>query len=81
MIEAVSQWRLLYSGFQLNGTSIKMSLDEAAKIVKISKKSLDDYLMILKQAKRFNFNFEKHANDKIGVIRAFVQKKKNEERR
>ena len=58
-----------------------MSLEEAAQKVKISKKSLDDYLMQLRSAKKFGFNFERHNNDKVGVIRSFVRKKKEEERK
>jgi len=45
VIAAVSLWRLLYTGFHKNGVFIKMSLNDAAEKVKISKKSLDDYLM------------------------------------
>lgn len=58
-----------------------MSLEEAAQKVKISKKSLDDYLMQLRSAKKFGFDFDKHNNDKVGVIRSFVRKKKEEERK
>ena len=58
-----------------------MSLEEAAQKVKISKKSLDDYLMQLRSAKKFGFDFERHNNDKVGVIRSFVRKKKEEERK
>ena len=58
-----------------------MSLEEAATKVKISKKSLDDYLMQLRSAKKFGFDFDQHNNDKVGVIRSFVRKKKEEERK
>lgn len=58
-----------------------MSLEEAAAKVKISKKSLDDYLMQLRMAKKYNFDFERHRNDKIGVVRTFVKMKKAEEKR
>lgn len=58
-----------------------MSLEEAAQKVKISKKSLDDYLMQLRSAKKFGFNFDGHNNDKVGVIRSFVRRKKEEERK
>ena len=58
-----------------------MSLEEAATKVKISKKSLDDYLMQLRSAKKFNFDFETNKNQKVGVIRKFVKKMKEEERR
>ena len=82
VIQKVSLWRLLYTGFHnKNGAYIKMSLEEAAQKVKISKKSLDDYLMQLRSAKKFGFDFDKHNNDKVGVIRSFVRKKKEEERK
>ena len=74
-------WRLLYQGFEKNGVKIKMSLEEAALKVQISKKSLDDYLMQIRYAKKFGFNFEKHFNDKVGVIRSFVRKMKQEEKK
>ena len=48
VISAVSMWRLLYTGYMKNGQLIKMTLEEAAEKVKISKKSLDDYLMQLR---------------------------------
>ena len=57
-----------------------MSLEEAATKVKISKKSLDDYLMQLRSAKKFNFDFETNKNQKVGVIRKFVKKMKAEHR-
>lgn len=37
--------------------------------------------MQLRSAKKFGFDFEKHNNDKVGVIRSFVRKKKEEERK
>jgi len=36
--------------------------------------------MQLRSAKKFGFDFEKHSQDKVGTIRAFVRKKKEEER-
>jgi hypothetical protein len=80
VIEKVSKWRLYYRGCQHNGVFIKLTLEEAAQRVKISKKSLDDYLMQLRSAKKFGFDFEKHSHEKVGTIRAFVRKKKEEER-
>ena len=58
-----------------------MSLEEAAHKVKISKKSLDDYLMQLRSAKKFGFDFKTHSGEKVGVIRCFVRKKKDEYRK
>ena len=80
VIEKVSKWRLYYRGCHHNGVFVKLTLEEAAQRVKISKKSLDDYLMQLRSAKKFGFDFEKHSHEKVGTIRAFVRKKKEEER-
>lgn len=55
---------------------MKLSLEEAAKEVNISKKSLDDYLFQIRFGYNFNFNFNEHYNDKVGVLRDFVRQKK-----
>ena len=80
VIQKVSLWRLLYTGYQKNGVTVKMSLEEAAQKVKISKKSLDDYLMQLRSAKKFGFDFDANIREKVGKIRSFVRQKKEEER-
>lgn len=70
MIEKVLKWRELYAGIK-NGmeTEEKIPLDEGADIVKISKKTLDDYLAQLKKGRKYGFNFNEHKNDKVGVLR------------
>lgn len=50
-----------------------MSLQEAAKLVGISKKSLDDYYCQLRIAEENGFDFEKNQHLKMGVIRNFVK--------
>ena len=60
-----------------NGIEIKLSLEEAAEKIGISKKSLDDYLIQLRIGKMFGFNFNEHKNDKVGILRAFVKKNKS----
>lgn len=53
-------------------------MDEAAKKVGISKKSLDDYLFQIRFGFRYGFNFNEHYNEKVGILRDFVrQQKKN----
>ena len=70
-------WRKLYAGFQDDkGRNVKLTLEDAAKTVGISKKSLDDYLTQLRNGKNLGFNFNKHQNDKIGVLRSFIKKNK-----
>lgn len=58
-----------------------MSLQDAARTVGISKKSLDDYLLQIRFGKKYNFNFNEHKNDKVGVLRDFVRKNKANEKK
>jgi len=44
--------------------------------VKISKKSLDDYLFQIRFGHKYGFNFNEHYNDKVGVLRDFVRQRK-----
>ena len=52
---------------------IKFSLEEAAKQVGISKKSLDDYYYQLRLGQKYGFDFKQHLDDKIGVLRMFIK--------
>lgn len=58
VIEKVLKWRELYAGI-LNGQDgqDKIPLDEGAKMVNISKKTLDDYLAQLIKGRKYGFNF------------------------
>jgi len=77
IIEKVAQWRKFYNGFtDKNGEFIRLSLEDAAQKVQISKKSLDDYLLQLRFGRKFGFNFNAHKDAKVGVLRAFVKKHK-----
>ena len=70
MIEKVRQWRRLYKGSpDQNGNLIRLTLEEAALKVGLSKKSLDDYLLQIRFGKRFGFDFEKHRHCNVGVLR------------
>ena len=61
------------------GTLVRYSLDDAAKKVDVSKKSLDDYLLQLRFGKKYSFDFQKHKGEKVGMLRTFVKAKKAEE--
>lgn len=75
IIEKVNQWRRLYNGFyNEEGKFIKHTLDDAAKLINISKKSLDDYLLQLRLGRKFGFNFNGNKDNKVGVLRSFVKK-------
>jgi len=38
---------------------------------------LDDYLLQLRFGKKFGFDFEKHRESKVGVLRSFVKDEKD----
>lgn len=72
MLQYVKQWREIHGkGDPGNG---KVSLQDAAKIVGISKKSLDDYFCQLRLAEEYGFDFGGNMEERIGVMRAFVKK-------
>jgi hypothetical protein len=74
IIEKVNTWRKLYNGFYDEyGKFTKYSLDEAAKIIGISKKSLDDYLLQLRMGRKYGFDFNSNKHNKVGVLRSFVK--------
>lgn len=60
-------WRLIHETFNI-------SLQNAAKVVQLSKKTLDDYFLVLRVGEQHKYNFSKHLNDKIGHLRAFIRK-------
>ena len=64
-----------------DGVLQRQSLEVAAQKVGVSKKSLDDYLMMLRFGKKYNFDWQKHKQSKIGVLRAFVKQKKEQDRK
>jgi hypothetical protein len=80
IIEKVSLWRKLYNGVVRDGTLVRYSLEDAATKVDVSKKSLDDYLLQLRFGKKYNFDFQRHKQEKVGVLRTYVKQKKTEER-
>lgn len=51
----------------------------AAKILGISKKSLDDYFLQLRLGELYGFDFTKNINKGIGVLRAYIKERSNKE--
>jgi hypothetical protein len=77
IIDKVIEWRKFYSGvINEKNQQVRYSLEDAAREVKISKKSLDDYLFQIRFGHRYGFNFNEHYNDKVGVLRDFVRQRK-----
>jgi hypothetical protein len=59
----IEEWR--------KGSLNNIRLNESAKKLDISRKTLDDYHAQLKKGKAANFDFKKHANKLIGYLRNF----------
>lgn len=62
----MAQWRKIH---ETRG----VTLEEAAKICELPKKTLDDYFSQIKQAQLYQFDFEHNLDQKIGVLRKFVK--------
>ena len=82
IIEKVYAWRKLYNGFKdEKGNYNRYSLDKAAELVGVSKKSLDDYLLQIRLGRKYGFNFNEKKYKKIGELRECVKKTKETEPR
>lgn len=79
-ISLVKKWRSLHLNCtKPNNNTKKVNLQEAAKMLGVSKKSLDDYYCQLRLAELYQFDFGQHLNEKMGVLRSFVKERKLEE--
>lgn len=57
-MEKVALWRKFYTGFyDHSGNYVQKQLDVAAHEVGIAKKTLDDYLLQIRNGKKYGFNF------------------------
>ena len=75
IIKKVFLWKKIYQGItDDNGNKKKITLQQAAEEVNLSKKSLDEYLNQILLGKKYGFNFNIHKNDKVGMLRGYVKK-------
>ena len=80
-METVFQWRRLFKQQRnnvFNANQKKNTLGQAAQQLGYKKKSLDDYLLQIRDGAKFGFDFEENKNKGIGKLRAFVRKQKNQ---
>jgi hypothetical protein len=62
----------LYNGYYDEKQELKrMSLEDAANKVGVSKKSLDDYLSQIRLGRYNGFDFNKNKDQKVGKLRLF----------
>ncbi|CAD8148610.1 unnamed protein product [Paramecium octaurelia] len=74
----VDQWRSIFEQRHLqDGKMIKYTLDQAADIVGISRKTLEDYYYCLKKAEKI-IDINQFMNCKMGVIRRIIKEHKKQ---
>ncbi len=74
VIQKVTQWRRLYNGYyDKDFNHQRLSLEDAADQVGVSKKSLDDYLSQLRSGRQCGYDFNTFKNEKVGHLRKFVK--------
>jgi hypothetical protein len=77
VIEIVKKWRDLH----IHGHKPwkkRLNLQEAAKVIGIPKKSLDDYYCQLRLGELYQFNFPANLDKKMRVLRDYVNNYKSE---
>ncbi|CAD8175290.1 unnamed protein product [Paramecium octaurelia] len=73
----VQQWRYLYrNGIEENGILKKVNLKQAADLVRVPKKTLEDYIQIFNKAELI-INIEEISEKKMGFLRSFMKKNKS----
>ena len=72
-MESVKLWR------HLHASNKKISFGHAAKMIGISKKTLDDYFLVIRLGELYGFSFQNHLDERIGVLRAYIRKHENKE--
>eukprot|EP00826_Nyctotherus_ovalis_P051680 TRINITY_DN6469_c0_g3_i1.p1 TRINITY_DN6469_c0_g3~~TRINITY_DN6469_c0_g3_i1.p1 ORF type:complete len:243 (-),score=51.09 TRINITY_DN6469_c0_g3_i1:497-1225(-) len=77
VVDALSRWKQLYTEGKIgkDGIREKYSRHDAAKVLKMPKKTLDDYAAQVKLAKSNNFDFQLHCKEKFGILRKFNRQK------
>lgn len=71
VIASIKKWRSLHKT-KING--VRVSLQQAAELVGVSKKSLDDYFCQLRLGEKYGFDFYANLHEGIGALRLFVKK-------
>ena len=78
IVAKVAEWRKLYGGVDnSDGIKKKYSLEDAAEMVGIAKKTLDDYLLQIRAGHQYNFDFEAYREARVGILRKFVKERKD----
>ncbi len=78
VVNAVYNQRRYYYDQKQQGNHIR--LKDAAIYAGMNKKSLDDYLYVIKQAHGYKYDFHSNRNKGFGAVRQFVHMKNSEKK-
>ena len=74
VIKKVCIWRRLYTGkYMEDGSLVRYDLEAGARKLDENKKTLDDYLHVIKLGKKMNFEFAKYQDERFGILRKFTK--------
>lgn len=78
VLDVLLKWKQLIRGIKIRESGKVKTFDpiSAAELVGVPKKSLDDYLLIVRQGKLLGFDFQCNRKKKFGFLRRFVQQHK-----
>ena len=78
IIKIVLKFRFLLNGFfDYDEKYIKYNVDDVSEIMGIPKKTLQDYMRQINQARKTDFDFNKYKNKSISLLRKHNRKNKN----
>ena len=73
-IKKVVLWRRLYQGVKRSdGCIVRYELSDAARKVKLSRKSLDYYLQQIRTGIKYKYDFKNGQDKKIGELRKYIK--------
>ena len=82
IVKNVYAQRMLFNGYyNEEGTKVKYDLENASQKIGIAKKTLDDYLKQIREAREHGFDFNKYKDEPIAYLRKFNKDNKNKEKK
>ena len=89
VVKYVGAWRSLYNGVAIESKDeqgkpvyklLRYRLNDAATLIENnSRKTFDDFLLQVRAGRKFNFDFVKHRDQRIGMLRQINKNYKHEE--
>jgi len=82
IVKKVYAQRMLFNGYyNEEGAKVKCDLENASQKIGIPKKTLDDYLKQIREAREHGFDFNKYKDKPIAFLRNYNKNNKNKEKK